>query len=280
MFRLSILRAAAALFACIQLVGCVTSSRVGVSQHAHGSPEESAHGQYHFLVPPAPMQEDGSPSPLDDRMIVIEDEKFTLIYPAWFTKRVPLELILEHVDDSFKRVEALLGEFDQRVEIFVPGSITADGLPEGLMILGLCWVDSGQIKVAVSLPAARVIDTFAHELLHARLRDLDVQPPRWFEEGMAHMLEFDDGFNADLFQILELAGMMSNEELERAARGITSDEMRLRATGWAIAYYLVHVMDIALEDVASISEFPDLDEVWSAVSEAVEMRSVLARFAA
>ncbi|MCB0344800.1 MAG: hypothetical protein KDD66_06775 [Bdellovibrionales bacterium] len=213
-------------------------------------------------------------------MIVIEDEKFTLTYPAWFTRRVPLEVILKHIDDSFKRVEALLGKFDRRVEIFVPGSITADGLPEGLMILGLCWMDDGQIKVAVSLPAARVIDTFAHELLHARLRDLGVQPPRWFEEGMAHMLESEDGFNADLFQLLEQVGMMTNEELEAAARGITSDEMRLRATGWAIAYYLVHVRNTPLKDVATSSEFPDLDEVWKAVSEAAKLRDVLARLAA
>lgn len=278
MFRLTLLSAAAALYACALLVGCVSDLRV--AHRTPESPRQSATGQYYFVVPPAPRQENGDADPLDDRFIVIEAERFTLIYPAWFTRLLPLEVVLQHIDDSFQRVEALLGEFDERVEIFVPGSITADDLPEGLMILGLCWVDDGQIKVAVSLPAARVIDTFAHELLHARLRDLDIRPPRWFEEGMAHMLEFEDGFNADLFRLLEQVGMMSNEELEAAARGITSDEMRLRATGWAIAYYYVHIEGIPLEDVATWSEFPEMDVVWAAVLKAAADREVLARLAA
>lgn len=281
MFRHFIISAAAALFACLFLGACVSNRFVGDSYENPQVPKASASGQYYFIVPPAPLREGGKRDPLADRLIVIEDERFTLIYPAWFTRLIPLEVILQHIDDSFKRIEALLGPFEKRVEIFVPGAITADDLPPGLMIQGLCWMEEdGQIKMAVSLPAARVIDTFAHELLHARFRDLGIRPPRWFEEGIAHMLESEDGFNAELFQILEQNGPMSNEELEAAARGITSDEMRLRATGWAIAYYLVHVKGITLQDVATLGEFPDIDTVWSAVLEAVRNRSDEAREAA
>jgi hypothetical protein len=180
-------------------------------------------------------------TPATPVMVTIEAERYRLTYPLAFTRALPPIQLAELVEAAMGRVEGYLGPFEARLEMLVAGRIVTDDpeFPEDLSIAGVCFVDDdGQIRIVVSLWAADV-ETFTHELLHARLRDLGMEPPGWFEEGMAHFVEHEDGFHPDLYELLLEEGPLTMDEIKRI-KGVTSEEMRLRATAWALVYYLVH----------------------------------------
>jgi hypothetical protein len=236
-----------------------------------GSPSASAD----FV--PAPLQHaridaarDAKDEAPKDRpvMVTIEAKKFRLTYPLAYTPDLPPAVLVGYVEAAFARVERLLGPFDARIEMFVPGRIVPDDpdFPENLSIAGVCFVDdSGQIHVVVSKWAAG-FETFAHELFHARLRDLGVDPPGWFEEGMAHFVEHKDGFNPDLYDLLKEKGPLRMEEIKRI-KGVTKEEMRLRATAWALVYYLVEIQGHEFKKVMQlgVDELPDPEKAFAAI---------------
>lgn len=238
---------------------------------------------------PAPMQyawQDAARDVKDEApkvkpvMVTIEAEKFRLTYPLAYTVDLPPAVLVGYVEAAFARVERLLGTFDARIEMFVPGRIVPDDpdFPEGLSIAGVCFVDdNGQIHVVVSKWAAG-FETFAHELFHARLRDLGVEPPGWFEEGMAHFVEHKDGFNPDLYDLLKEKGPLSMDAIKRI-KGVTDEEMRLRATAWALVYYLVEIQGHEFKKVMQmgVDELPDPEKAFAAIKALREKKPVAPR---
>ncbi len=193
-----------------------------------------------------------------DLVAVVQTEKFRLFYPVAFTGKIPLKDILSRLLEAFDRVENEFGAFEKPVDVYVPGWILLDGAAEhNLRIAGLTSVtEDGQVYVLVALWAAGDVDTFAHELLHARLRDAGISPPHWFEEGLAHFMESEDGFNEDLYEILLEKGPLS---LKKAfeIEGFTDDEMQLRATAWLLTYYLHEFEGKSLGEIAKAKNLPD-----------------------
>lgn len=213
-------------------------------------------------VPPDDSQEDQEAP----RILVVVEDRFVLYYPETFAQFLPLEDLLMNVFLAFQRVEAYLGEMQRPVTIAVVGRIVPadENFPDNLTIAGLCAEIDGEIRIWVAFPAAFSPETFAHELLHARFRDLGLEPARWLEEGVAHFFDYADGFNPYLLAILNEQGIMSREEL-RASEGVDEHEMKRRASAWANVYYLVKVQGLSILDVANGAELPDPEVVLAAV---------------
>lgn len=208
-------------------------------------------------------------------IVVVETDKFRLFYPVSFAEVISLEDILSRVNAAFARVEKEFGAFEKRVDIYVPGRIQIPGAEEnGLVVAGLTFVRDRQVNVLVALWAAKDVDTFAHELLHARLRDAGISPPGWFEEGLAHFMETKDGFNEELYELLLKKGPIG---LDKAAEidGITEDEMQLRATAWLLTYYLHTFEGKTLREIAEAESLPDPSKALEAVTTAHEANEAL-----
>lgn len=194
-------------------------------------------------------------------ILVAESDRFQLFYPEVFTEFLPLEQMLSRVSAGFERIERLFGKFEKRVRIYVVERIiSADpDFPAQLTIQGLCFEENGEINVILSLSAAD-LGVISHELCHARLRDLKLSPPRWLEEGLAHFCEHEKGLHPSLFEILKTDGVMSTDEA-KGVTSVTDAEMKLRATAWAIVYYLVYHDGKTPLEVASASTLPQTDVV-------------------
>jgi hypothetical protein len=211
-------------------------------------------------------------------LVVIEAQKYRVTYPLAFAERLPVTELAKRIEEAMARVERMLGAFDTRIEMIIPGRIVTDDpdFPPNLSIAGVTWKEEdGQIHVAVALGSADV-GTFAHELLHARLRNLGLSPPTWFEEGLAHFAESEDGFNESMYDLLKKEGPLTLAEIAKI-KGVTTQEMRLRATGWAVAYYLVHIKGQALRDVAQLKELPDPKAAFAAIEKQREARGSMSQ---
>ncbi len=207
---------------------------------------------------------------------VVETEKFRLHYPVAFMEEIPLKDILTRLIEAFDRVENEFGAFEDAVDVYVPGVIVHEGAAaHNLRIAGLTWEEEDRVVVLVALWAAHDVDTFAHELLHARLRDADIHPPHWFEEGLAHFMESEDGFHEELYEILLENGPVTLDEAAEI-EGITADEMRLRATAWLLTYYLHNYEGMTLGEIAGEVNLPDPVEVLEVVKKEVECKSFAA----
>ena len=209
----------------------------------------------YFLHPESTAPEAAAP-PAGPGVVVIEAKKYRLSYPLTSARVIPVTELAARVDSAFTRVEKNLGPFTSRIEMIVPHRIVPDDpdFPKELSIAGVCWKeDDGRIFVAVSLGSADV-DTFAHELFHARMRELNRSPPTWFEEGMAHFMESEDGFNKELFSLLKEKGPMKLKEI-RKVKGVTKEELRMRASAWAMVYYLVRIEGYTLDEVSRMDPF-------------------------
>ena len=221
-------------------------------------------------APNAPRSEPTEESP---RIILAECERFRLFYPEPFCELMPLEEVLRRTLLGFAQVEHFLGEFRQQIDIYVALKIQPSDpdFPDNLVIQGLTFENEGRIVVFISLLYADP-GTYAHEFTHARLRDLKVNPPRWLEEGLAHFNDYPDGFNPELYKILCAEGPLSPEVLNSDG-DVDSLEMQRRATGWAVAYYLLKVKGCSFEQVATLARSLEPAEAVAAVKLAAAARN-------
>ncbi|MFN8390159.1 MAG: hypothetical protein U0136_07720 [Bdellovibrionota bacterium] len=195
----------------------------------------------------------------------VETDRYRLYYPILFNDKLAIREVLTHLEAAFDRVEAEMGPFKKKVSISIPAEIpSAEAAAQNLVIAGLTWEENKNVYVLVALWSAGKVDTFAHELMHARLRDAGVHPAHWFEEGLAHFIETDDGFNQELFDVLEAYGPLSTKEAAQIS-GITKDEMRSRATAWAIVYYLHNIKGESLQKIATSKHLPDAKTAFAAL---------------
>jgi hypothetical protein len=206
------------------------------------------------------------------RLILVEIDtgEYRLQYPLAFAQNVSALELYAAIEAGMKRVEDLLGPFESKLELLVPGQIVFDdpSFPSHLGIAGLTQeADDGTIQVVVSLWAAKG-STWPHEFFHARLRELELAPPRWLEEGAAHFVESANGFNEELFELLLSSGPLSIEDISKI-RGISDKEMRVRASGWAVVYYLNKIRGKKLQHVMLLQEvdLPSTAEAFEAIKE-------------
>jgi len=208
------------------------------------------------------------------KILVVERKRYRLYYPLAFTPEIPLRDILERLDAAFARVERDYGPFKNRLDIAVPREIpNEEAKKNGLVIAGLTFTVDGKVNVLVALWAADKIDTFAHELVHARLRDAGIHPAHWFEEGLAHYAETSDGFQAELYDVLLKHGVIDPAKAETIS-GITKDEMRMRATAWALVYYMAKAKGMKLVEIAAARDLPDAETAFRYVKESHSGNSV------
>lgn len=203
-------------------------------------------------------------------LVRIDGKQYRVTYPLEFTRWMHPLLLSSRIEAAVKRVEGFLGPFKKQVDTYVVGALTFPGqdMPDNLMVAGLTIQDEeGNVVVLVALPACTT-ETWAHELLHARMRELGLNPPVWFEEGMAHFVEVEDGFNKELFQILEKESVLSRDELKSITE-VTDKEMRRRASGWALVYYLVKLKGTKLSEVVRMDpeDLPSPKEAYEAIVE-------------
>lgn len=217
---------------------------------------------------PKPVVADGP-----QQIILAECDRFRLFYPEAFCELMPLQEVLTRTVRGFAQVEHFLGEFTQQIDIYVALKIKSSDpeFPDNLIIQGLTFEDKGRIVVFISLLYADA-GTYAHEFTHARLRDLKVNPPRWLEEGLAHFNDYPDGFNPELFAILADAGPLPLTELDKD-EGLDMQEMRRRATGWAVAYYLLNIKGCSVQQVAQLARKLEPEEAAAAVRLAAASRN-------
>jgi hypothetical protein len=235
---------------------CVPSAALAdpMSAPAAASPQQSAPES----DAPQAAKGDQAPTPV---LLTIETDRYRVQYPLEFSFRAHPLMLAHAINQGFERVEGLLGKFKTKIEMFVPARIVSANkdFPEGLSIAGITFKDqdSGQIRVVVALWAS-LGETWPHELFHARMRELGLDPPTWFEEGAAHYVESPKGFNKELYALLDKDGPLSMEELN-GIHSVTAKEMRMRATGWAIVYYLTQIKEHKFSDVIKMnpSELPD-----------------------
>ncbi len=203
-------------------------------------------------------------------LVSVETEHFAVRYPLVFSKWVEPQALCDLVQEAMKRVESKLGAFESHIECAVTGRIVPDDpdFPAELSIAGVTFVgDDGVIHVVISLGSC-TMDTWSHELLHARLRELKIRPEVWFEEGAAHSLESEDGFNEEMFELLASDGTLTKQELAEIST-VTELEMRRRASGWAVIYYLTALQGKSLRDVVqlAIADLPEPAEAFDAIRE-------------
>lgn len=234
------------------------------------SPRFAPVGPVATTAPNAPKPEGSEELP---RIILAECERFRLFYPEAFCELMPLEEVLARTLLGFAQVEHFLGEFTQQIDIYVALKIQSSDpdFPDNLIIQGLTFQDEGRIVVFISLLYADA-GTYAHEFTHARLRDLKVTPPRWLEEGLAHFNDYPDGFNPELFAILSREGALPLDILNQDD-GVDMLEMQRRATGWAIAYYLLNIKGCTFEQVAQLARDLEPAEAVAAVRLAAAARN-------
>lgn len=231
-------------------------------------------------APPAAAHDAAPPAPAENEqpvLVSIETDRFQLRFPLVFTARLHPLMLVSAIEGGFARVEDLLGPFETKIDMFVAGRIVSasEDFPEGLTIAGVTFKDedTGKIHVVVALGAA-LSETWPHELFHARMRELGLDPPLWFEEGAAHYVEAADGFNEQLFELLKEEGPLTKEEIAEID-GVTSKEMRMRASGWAVVYYLTELKGHKFSDVVRMDpeDFPDPKEAFEAIKKHLEEQS-------
>lgn len=218
------------------------------------------------------LQAENRAAPQPD-VLVVEQPGYQLQYPAQFEQHMPVEQVCELIDGCIERIEALFGPFEKRIYIGVPGRISGGpDFPAHLTIQGVTFVDdAGDICVLVALPALGP-EVMTHELCHARLRDLGLDPPRWLEEGMAEFVEQPDGFLPGFARLLAEHGQVSDQRLAED-EGVADDEMQLRATAWAMVYHLVNEQGLELKEVATLRQFPSTIEAALTVFRTALMRA-------
>lgn len=139
---------------------------------------------------------------------------------------------------ALRDVEAELGRIETEVVVEVVDEIPSrspayDG-HRPPTTSGRCSVlDDGTIRIQ----ACRLEfgpELLRHEFTHAWCRSRKLEPPLWLEEGVAHLLESDDGLVHCFVPVLRERGAMSEAHLEGDLYRDNDTEWR-RAVAWAIA---------------------------------------------
>ncbi len=115
-------------------------------------------------------------------------------------------------------------------------------------VFGLTFEHDGAYHIAIVKENFR-FDCIAHELCHLRLSELGYQYPWWLEEGISECFESWTYADAGHLEALRNKRSASRDELVNY-KPLQGNEEGIRATAWAIAYYLFVIKKTPLKDLA------------------------------
>lgn len=183
-------------------------------------------------------------------------DRLQLIYPVSISQRVQDEKIADMAVRALARVDQLAKPHCDSVRVCLAKKITPRGRPNYSHSIGGVTIASG--KTIFACLGDYLEPTLRHELFHARMTQLGITPKPWVEEGMADFVQYDGKFDQYYAAHIENDVILPVESI--LAEELLSDKnTQLRASSWAITYYLVCKQQIALLEVPK--HFEEVDEL-------------------
>jgi hypothetical protein len=184
----------------------------------------------------------------DVTSIPVEDGRAViLIAKAKLTSALQKTLMSE-TQDAYRLIEPL-GKNEKPVVICVVSKITPkfQTRQNDIKFSGLTFTHDAKLHIAMRDDCLR-FDYLAHELCHLRLTELGLQYSWWIDEGIAECFESWDYISQDHLETLKKGQVATLAELN-GYKPLQGEELKLRATAWAICYHLIVQKKIAFSDL-------------------------------